>query len=71
MHEMAQDDEVELRRSGHWDAFVRKNHEMDVREHCLSRSCLRGSKAGDKATAQADPMTFDASGCECRCHKCV
>lgn len=39
--------------------------------HCYSRSCLRGSAAGDRTTALLDPTTFTAAGCECACAGCA
>ena len=38
--------------------------------HCLSRSCLRGSSAGDRYTALADLSTVTPAGCECNCAAC-
>jgi hypothetical protein len=38
--------------------------------HCGSRSCLRGSLAGDRQTALLDPGSFRPSGCECTCGDC-
>lgn len=39
--------------------------------HCLSRSCLRGSSAGDKQTAERRPDLFESTGCECCCDVCM
>jgi len=38
--------------------------------HCFSRSCLRGSPAGDRATAIKDLALFRQAGCECSCANC-
>lgn len=38
--------------------------------HCYSRSCLRGSGACGRASAEAHPETFVAAGCECDCAAC-
>jgi hypothetical protein len=39
--------------------------------HCFSRSCLRGSQAGDRATAMKNPFLFSPMGCECSCGACI
>ncbi len=41
------------------------------RRHCYSGDCLRGSSAGDRATADGNPSTFDPVGCECGCLPCT
>jgi hypothetical protein len=38
--------------------------------HCYSRSCLRGSSASDRSTAEHHPETFKSQGCACSCSAC-
>ncbi len=54
------------------DAALAAWHERHGRDHghCLSRDCLRGSRAGDRTTAQLDPTSFRPAGCECLCWRC-
>lgn len=38
--------------------------------HCYNRSCLRGSGACGRVTAESAPETFRPEGCECECAAC-
>ncbi len=49
--------------------LVSMPHEQ--RRHCFSHDCLRGSPAGDRATAMYDPSTFKPEECECMCNGCA
>lgn len=38
--------------------------------HCYNRSCLRGSGACGRVTAESAPESFRLDGCECECSAC-